>query len=279
MGQEITWPSAAQGWEWDEKNLAYDSRTIFDYIDGAGELYLAYNFQNLIVRRFVKPGRPAIVAESYRMGSSEDAFGIFSYERQDDEVGIGQGSEFGGGFLRFWKGKYFISVYAEGEGPEVNKAILDLGHQFARGVPEEGPPPNLISCLPGTEAGLIAKNIRYLRHYVLLNQRFFIANQNILALTKDTEAVLTQYWVDRKKFHLLLIRYPTADLAERALQSFKKSFMPEAEGKGVLQTEDQKWTMARRQEKFVCIVFGAPQKKDAEKLIRGTEAKLPRRGR
>jgi hypothetical protein len=277
MAQEITWPSESRGWTWDEKRLTYDSRTIFDYIDGAGELYLAYNFQNLIVRRFVKTGQPAIIAELYRMGSSEDAFGVFSFERQDDDVDIGQGSEFGGGLLRFWKGKYFISVYAEGEGPEINPAILDLGQQLARIIPEEGPSPRLISYLPGTEAGLIEKNIRYLRHYVLLNQRFFIANQNILILAKNTEAVLAQYWVDRQKIHLLLIRYPTAEQAERALQSFKKFYMPEDKGKGVLQTEDQKWTMARRREKFVCLIFGASQERDAEKLIRVTEAKLPRR--
>ena len=115
----ISWPSASEGWKWDGKDEVYESRAIFNYIDGAGELYLAYNFKNLIVRQFEKTGFPHITAELYDMGSANDAYGIFSFERQDEDAGIGQGSEFGGGLLRFWKGKFFVSVYADGEGPEV----------------------------------------------------------------------------------------------------------------------------------------------------------------
>ena len=89
----ISWPSAPEGWKWDGEEEMYESRAIFDYIDGAGEVYLAYNFKNLIVRQFEKTGYPHIIAELYDMGSSNDAYGIFSFERQDEEAGIGQGSE------------------------------------------------------------------------------------------------------------------------------------------------------------------------------------------
>ncbi len=64
-------------------------------------------------------GISAITVELYKMASSADAYGVFTFERQDDPAGIGQGSEFGGGMLRFWKGTYFASVYAEGEGADV----------------------------------------------------------------------------------------------------------------------------------------------------------------
>lgn len=92
MKQEISLPLEAAGWKWDGKDLNYNRRTIFDYIDGAGELYLAYNFQAVRVRRFEKSGQPSIIAELFDMGSSEDAYGVFSFERQDEDAGIGQGS-------------------------------------------------------------------------------------------------------------------------------------------------------------------------------------------
>ena len=37
------------------KDDFYDPQSIFDYIDGAGEVYRAYNFQLLLARRFQGP--------------------------------------------------------------------------------------------------------------------------------------------------------------------------------------------------------------------------------
>jgi len=277
MKQEISLPLESAGWKWDRKDLNYNRRTIFDYIDGAGELYLSYNFQGVRVRRFEKPGQPSIIAELFDMGSSEEAYGVFSFERQDEDAGIGQGSEFGGGLLRFWKGKFFVSVYAEGESPEVEPAILSLGREVANSIKMTGPLPKLISLLPDGQAGLVEKSIRYLHSHVLLNQRFFVANQNILHLSPQTEAVLAPYLREAKKIHLLLIRYSTPKEAEEALQSFKKSYMPEAGGKETLQTEDRRWTGARRQKEFILIVFGAPREASARELIQATENNLGRR--
>jgi hypothetical protein len=277
MRQEISLPLEAAGWKWDGKDLNYNRRTIFDYIDGAGELYLAYNFQAVRVRRFEKPGQPSIIAELFDMGSSADAYGVFSYERQDEDAGIGQGSEFGGGLLRFWKGKFFVSVYAEGESPEVQSGILNVGREVAKSIRTTGPAPLLVNALPGKKAGLVEKAVRYLHSHVLLNQRFFVANQNILRLNPKTEAVLAPYLRDGNKIHLLVIRYPTTQEAEEALQSFKKAYIPEAGEKGTLQTEDKKWTGARRQREYVLIVFGASRETDARDLLQATENNLGRR--
>src|SRR5512139_3134938 len=90
MNPMISLPSEAGGWKWDGKEMKYDSRTLFKYIDGAAELYLAYGFQNLRVRRFEKSNQPQLIIEFYDMGSSEGAYGVFSYEQQDEEAVIGQ---------------------------------------------------------------------------------------------------------------------------------------------------------------------------------------------
>jgi len=46
---------------------------IFDYMDGAGELYLAYDFHDLAARVYGHASQPKITAEVYRLGSSADA--------------------------------------------------------------------------------------------------------------------------------------------------------------------------------------------------------------
>ncbi len=274
MKPGISFSAEMRGWKWDGKIKGFNSRTLFDYMNGAAELYLAYGVQSLDVFQFEKPGHPTLTLEIYLMGSSVDAYGVFSFERQDEDAGIGQGSEFGGGMLRFWKGRNFVSLYGEGEGPELETAILRLGKEVAQAIPQGGPPPKLIQNLPDTPFRLIPKSIRYLRSHVLLNQRYFIANQNILNLSPQTEAVIAQYLRDSQKIHLLLVRYAAEKQAEAALQSFKKVYMPEAGEKNFLQTEDRRWTVAKRQKEFILAVFGAPALADAEDLIKTAEVKL-----
>ncbi len=277
MSQEISLPSEAAGWKWDKKTVRYNSKTIFRYMDGAAELYLAYAFENLTVRRFERSNQPPITVEVYEMASPEDAYGVFSYEHQDEGAGIGQGSEFGGGLLRFWKGKYFVSIYAEGEGTEVESGIVQIGRATANSITSMGAEPKLVSFIPGKDLGLVDKSVRYLKSHILLNQRFFIAHQNILNLNRRTEAVLAQYIQDQQKTQLLLIRYPDSKEAVDAYQSFTKVYLPDAGGKDRLRTEDRKWTVARQLSEFVIIVFGAATEDSGEALLKATEKKLPRR--
>jgi hypothetical protein len=277
MNPKDSLPSEAGGWKWDMKEMRYNSTTLFEYMDGAAELYFAYGFQNLTVRQYEKSNQPPLIIELYEMASSEDAYGVFSFEQQDETAGIGQGSEFGGGLLRFWKGKYFVSVYAEGEGIEAESGILQMGRAAADSIPAAGPEPKLVGFIPGKEIGLIDKSVHYLKSHILLNQRFFIAHQNILNLSRKTEAVLAQYLRGNQKTRLLLIRYPHLKEALEAYQSFMRVYLPDAKGKDRLKTEDRKWTFARQRNEFILIVFEAPMETDAEAILKVTEKRLSMR--
>lgn len=277
MNPEISLPAEAAGWMWDGKEMKYNSETLFEYMNGAAELYLAYGFQGLTAGKFEKSNHPPITIELYEMASSEDAYGLFSFERQDEAVGIGQGSEFGGGLLRFWKGKYFVSIYADGGGAEAESAILTMGRATQDLIQGTGPEPELVDLVPGKDLGLVDRSVRYLKSHILLNQRFFIAHENILNLNRRTEAVLAQYTREEQKTHLLLVRYPSVKEATEAYQTFMGAYLPDAGGKDLLKTEDQKWTMARQRSEVIIIVFGAPTAADAEALLKATEEKLLRR--
>jgi hypothetical protein len=275
MGQEkskadkdAVFPAEVSGWKWDGKENQYNRKTIFDYIDGAGELYIAYNFNGVRVRRYEKPGQPPITAEVFDMGTSGDAYGVFSFERQDEEAGIGQGSEFGGGLLRFWKGNFFVSVFGEGQGREVEAATLQLGRMISASIKDAGGMPGLLKALPNGKTGLNEKSIRYLHSHILLNQRFFISNQNLLNLNPKTEAVLGQYAQGQQRTHLLVIRYADEKEAAAALQKFKTAYMPEAGVKGILQTEDKRWTTVESHREYLILVFGTLGRDAGETLIR-----------
>jgi hypothetical protein len=133
----------------------------------------------------------------------------------------------------------------------------------------------LVDFIPGKDLGLVDRSVRYLKSHVLLNQRFFIAHQNILNLSRKTEAVLAQYLQDKQKTQLLLIRYSNLKEAGDVYQSFMKAYLPDAKGRDHSKTEDGKWTFARQRNEYVIIVFGTPMKADAEVLLKATQEKLP----
>ena len=272
-------PSEIDGWKLAEGPTDYNTTTVFKYMDGAAELFLAYAMKKLTVFRYEKPGRPAITLEVYQMGSPEDAYGLFSFESDDPGAGIGQGSEFGGGLLRFWKGYHFVSIYGESPGEDSEAATLRLGQQIASSIKDVGAPPRILTYLPEGETLFLKNQTWFLHSHILLNQRFFIAHENVLNLANDVDAALARYGGGKERVHLLLVKYPSQTGADSALSRFRSAYMKDAAGKPSVKTENNKWTATGKQGRFVVIVFDAPDEPVALKLIGTTIAALPKEGK
>lgn len=274
MADHPNWPPTIDGWTWDKEDKMFDRETLFDHIDGGAEVYLAYNFQRAFVRRFIKPGRPDIVAEVYKMGSSEDAFGVFSLERQDPEAGIGQGSEFGGSLLRFWKGRYFVSVLGEGAGKDIEAAIIAFGRALAASIKETGEPPRILRYLPDLPRLSSRDRLCFVRSHILLNRCFFLSHNNLLELGSDVEAVLARFPSGKNKIRVLIVCYPSEARAASAFAGFRSAYMPEADRNNLVRTEDQTWTKAETYREFIVIVFGTPLPSQAEDLVQSIVLKI-----
>jgi hypothetical protein len=271
----LFWPSGMDGWKVAEGPTLYDPQTAYTYMDGAAELFLAYNMKRLTVVRYEKTGRPAITVEIYRMGSPSDAYGLFWFESDDPGAGIGQGSEFGGGLLRFWKGPWFVSIYGEDQGADVETTTLGLGKYIAAAITEEGKPPEILNYLPRGE-GPYTKNQSWFFHsHILLNQRFFVAHKNVLNLTNDVDVALGRYGIGKDRIHVLLMRYPSQGRAQEALAGFRGAI-----GKGggewsSTKTENNRWTAVERYGGYLVILFDAPDealaRRWAKSAIRNVE--------
>lgn len=260
-----TIPKEIMGWKAEEKDEFYDRETLYEYINGGAELYLTYDFKQAFARRFVKPNAPEIILEIYEMNSSKDAFGVFSSERQDEEVGIGQDSEYGGGLLRFWKDKYFVSILVIGDEKVAKAAILELGERVADVIPSIGKKPEIIKCLP--KENLVENKIRFFHTHSILNRQYFLASENILNLNRQTDCVIAPYQIGKQKSYLLLLQYETQSKAEAAYQSFLQNYMPEPSESGVAKMENDKWTMAKLRQELLMIVVEASDEKWVSQLL------------
>ena len=267
-------PLEIHGWRAKGKDAIYSRQTIFNYMNGAGEIYRLYGFRELFVRRFVKAGQPDIVLEMFDMGSSEDAFGVLSHGRegQGEDVAIGRDSEYDSGLLFFWKGRFYVSIFAVRETSSAKRAVLDLGRTVSRAIGVNGEKPKLIDYLP--TQGLIEKSIRYFHNHFSLNLHYFVADENILHLDDRTKAVLVTYQHNGAKTYLLGIQYQTPKKARAAFESFIGAYMPEAKRTGIAQLENGRWSTAMVEHAFVIAVFDAPTMAHAEALMRAAMEKL-----
>ncbi|MGB2763206.1 MAG: DUF6599 family protein [Candidatus Aminicenantaceae bacterium] len=265
-------PQEIQGWKAEEKDEIYDPQTIFDYINGAGEIYRSYNFKLLLARRFIKEGQPNIVADLFDMASSMDAFGVFTHDLEGEDAGIGQGSTYKGGLLSFWKDHFFVSLYVEEETEDTKNALLALGREVSSSIKKEGEKPDIVSLLPLED--LSEKDVHYFHNHLILNYHYYVSDENILFLDQKTEAALGIYEAKDDKHYLLLVRYPEIKKASHAYESFTKIYMPEAGKSGIVQTEDLKWTAARVKKNILIIVFSASSDSYAKDILEKVSKKI-----
>lgn len=252
-------PKQIDGWKLNGDDEIYNRDTIFKYMNGAGEVYRLYAFRELLVRRFIKDNdkiSPEITIEIFDMTSSSDAFGIFSHNQEGETINIGQDAEYDAGFLRFWKGHFFVSIWTMEESEMTKSAIIELGKTIANNIKSNDKRPVIIDYLP--QENLIKKSIRYFHNHISLNYHHFVANENILSLNEQTEAVLANYKESDCKPVILLINYPNKEQASIALNNFKKNYL--ASNDNIVQTENNKFTGIKAKDKLLMIIFDAPTK-------------------
>jgi hypothetical protein len=222
---------------------------IFEYMDGAGELYLGYRFDRLDVYAYRAASRPDILAEVYRMETPDDAFGLLSLDWGGEAVDSAMGwtplpaegttarprALYGEGLLRLCAGRVYARILAERETPESRKAVLDLGRAVVSGL-ERTPAPELFSTLPEalTEGWILRRDsVAYFRSHLVLNSIYYVSAENLFDLGLETEAVTAVYAGSRggpdaaQRLRWLRIRYPDRRRAQAAQKHFFEVFLPE----------------------------------------------------
>lgn len=260
-------PEKVMNWSKAEGDQFYDTQTIFDYINGAGEVYRAYNMRRCLSSRYVASEGPAIILDLFEMASSYDAFGVFTHDSDGDQMAIGQGAVYRSGWLGFWKDRFFVSLYADDDTEAAKQALLELAGKVAPLIKKEGPKPQILSKLP--KRGLQAASIRYFHEYPVLNRHYFISTENILRLGRQTEAVLAAYQLKEGAALVLLVMYPDAEKAREACSGFLKHYLPDADPSGMARLENTKWCGASAKGPLLAAVLEADSRETARDLLAG----------
>ncbi len=271
---------------------------IFNYMDGAGELYLGYRFKRLEVQRYRSADQGEILVELYWMESSDDAYGLISGDWGGEAVDLrlpesgtsspaatdGPRALYGAGLLRLWSDNLFARILADHDTDASKKAVQALGRAIAEGR-STPPRPVLIRALPdrvGTRFFLRPGRITFLRSHLVLNSVYFLSSENLLDLGPDCEVATITYGQGPKKTtgsakpaRLLLARYPSAAAAAKALQHFREIYLPEKlnepngslmDDNGVIAIEDG-WAGFARSGRGLALVFESPDEASARLFL------------
>ncbi len=269
-------PEQIDGWSSVDRKQRYNRDTIFNYMNGAGEMYLAYDFQELLVWEYSKPSAPPIIAEIFEMSSSEDAYGVFTNDTDGNMINMGQGAIYAQGLLRVWKDRFFIRLMAERETGETKATIMKLGQAVIDSIADEGYAPALLQVLPSE--GFLPERTHYFHTQVTLNFLYFLDNTNLLNLDFDTEVILARYWRKNSKVRLLLINYPSSVLAKNAYDQFNRIYLKKISTSTDLvqieKVENNEYTSASLKDRYLVLVFEAKDQAICEWLSKAVLVRL-----
>ena len=297
-------PKSVGVWSRLESPRIINSKNIFKYMNGAGELYLGYRFHHLEVFDYTSPDQGNILVELYFMESPDDAFGLLSLDWGGEPVSFDGTPDatskksftastralYGGGLMRLWSDYIYARIMAERETPASKEVVLALGKSIAANTqnPSE---PVLVKKLPpevGAAWKLRIDRLSFFRSHLVLNSIYYLSHENILDFDLSTEAVSAPYEripgsEDPKRSQFLLVQYENPERARQALNHFHDAYLPElkkeitADSASLFKLEDG-WLAYRLLGKYIAIVFECPDSESAKVILQKNEPNLLKKG-
>jgi len=184
----------------------YNKKTLFEHINGQAELHLKYGFRQSVFAIYQdrKKAQNQIEVDIYDMGNVVQAFGVFSRFRNEDRPGgFGLDSFLDDHTALFYKGKFFVLLYATESNPD---SLRQFSKLISSKILDSSPPPKEISYFP--KNGLKPGSIQYFPEG-LLGHRF---------LKKGFRAT---YVDGEKESHLFLSIFKDSQEVMSALKIYK----------------------------------------------------------
>ena len=177
-----------KGWEQADEPRTFLPETLFEYIDGAAESYLGYDFKELRVFQFKGREKASLTVEVYDMGNSRNAFGIFSVERSPEgrPVPMGLQGYQEEGTLNFLTGPYYVKLICYDAGENTTSSLESFAREVEKRAGDKGSLPPIIGVFP--KEGLVERSEKFiLRNFLGYNflHDGFAANYRVKDLEFD----------------------------------------------------------------------------------------------
>jgi hypothetical protein len=138
------------GWKPSGDIQTFSPKTLYEHINGAADLYLTSDFEELKVAEYVNEKKASVIVEVYRHRTPRDAFGIYSQERLPDGnfLKIGDQGYIDKDILNFVHGTYYVKLNSFNTGAEDRELLQAMAKKVAVNLGERGGLPDILSAFP-----------------------------------------------------------------------------------------------------------------------------------
>jgi hypothetical protein len=176
------------GWTRDGEPAIYTAETLFDYINGGADLYIAYDFEELATLSYDSDANKSITIDIYRHSTPNNGFGIYSQEKSTGGafLPIGAQGYYDPGVLNFFTGRYYVKIMAYGLGDDEVHFLTSLAQTISEKLGGTAEMPRPVACLP--EKARLDKSERYIAQDFLGHSFLhsaFIADYEVLRANRS----------------------------------------------------------------------------------------------
>ena len=196
-----------KGWKQSGEIQTFIPKTLFEYINGAADLYLMYDFQELKVAEYLNEKKASVIIDIYRHKTPTHSFGIYSQERHPKAnfINVGAQGYIEEEILNFMAGPYYVKITGykiESGGREV---LISFAKKVLENLGEKGTLPTLLNSFP--------------RDGKVKNSEKFI-NKNFLGYAFLHSAFTADYELSGRKFKLFVIEGAGKDECKEMIQKY-----------------------------------------------------------
>lgn len=200
------------GWRQSNEIQIFTPKTLFEYINGAADLYIMYDFQELKVAEYKNERKASVIVDVYRHKTPTLAFGIYSQERLANAnfLDVGAQGYIEKNILNFFTGPYYVKINSYNTGAEDREILVTFAKKVSESLGEKGLLPSILSAFP--------------RDGKKKNSEKFI-NKNFLGYSFLHSAFTADYELSGNKFKLFVIegvdRNDCNEMIQKYLQQTK----------------------------------------------------------
>jgi hypothetical protein len=210
------------GWKQSGEVQTFTPKTLYEYINGAADLYLMYDFEELKMAEYVNEKKASVTIDVYHHETPTHAFGIYSQERLPNAnfLDIGAQGYIEQNILNFLIGPYYVKISSYNTGSEDQEVLLAFAKKISENLGGKGALPSILTTFPAEGK--------------IINSEKFIA-QNFLGYSFFYSAFTADYELSDKKFKLFIIegtdKNECKTMIEKYLQTIKSPRKEMAEGR------------------------------------------------
>ena len=210
-GVEKLLPVSSATGAWQLKSThSYTPDNLYDYINGAADLFISYDFVELAggTYGFGTNGQGTVIVDIYDMGKTLNAFGIFQSKR-DPEVrllDIGAGAIGNEKYVFFYKDRFYVEIQAFSPDKKESGIALTMGREVESKLPGDSSLPAELGYLPDVDQ--------------VMGSVYYITG-GILGHGFLDKGLLCEYRVNGEVVKAFVAFFPSPDQAFRALNQYK----------------------------------------------------------